>query len=402
MKGEKMKDNQAMGGTGIPEAHNSKDTVIIPQKEKNYIDTLYLSCNLQDHYNWTEIDGVKIDEHFRYEYQRRSLENLYLLGAKLLGTGNGYEWYQLPRYRIGLMDYAKAKRANQPNCVIQFEHDHIWKLDQDLTGLDLPFSQDRSKYMIKRIDITKTAQLETDYTLNHGYISPFRVDPLNPTRHENTVYLGSRKNGNVFRMYPKTIELLETKNYVKIAEYSAVFGTIENLYTFEHELHRNYLKESLGIDTLAELDKVWIASQSITSRIRIFPITDWNRKQINSNNRKRIEAMTLTPFIEFDRPEKKKYPRSYRAMVKRMRAELDAYLECEEGKEWESLPNYILLIYDLMEDRLDGKDLTVWVDDSERVKDIKKMRAKHKAMRDGQTNELEQEAERAFGKAQGK
>lgn len=396
-----MKNNQAMGGTGIPKAHNSKDSVIIPQKEINYIDTLYLSCNLQDHYAWTEIDGVHLDEHYRYFYQRKTLENIYLRGVKLLGEANGYEWYQLPNYRLGLMDYAKAKRSNQPNCVIQYEHDHLFGKDQALTGLDLPFKSDRSLYMIKRIDITKTAKLDTDYTVNHGYISPYRTDPLNPKRYGEeslTVYLGSRKSGNLFRIYNKTMELMQTKSYDKIAKYSAIFGTIQDLYQFEHELHRKYLKEVLGIDTLAELDRVWTASQSITSRIRIFPITDYNRKQIESNNRKRIKAMTLTPFTEYDRPERKRYKRSYKAMVRRMKSELDAYLVSEEGREWESLAGYVGLVYDLLEDRLDGKDLTIWVNDSDRKRDMDKMRAKHEAMRDGQTNELELEAIARFGK----
>ena len=339
-----------------------------------------------------------VDEYYRYLLQRSSFENLYLLGATLIGVANGYEWYQLPNYRVGLMDYQKSKRANQPNCVIQYEYGHLWRLPQNLDGLELPFKQDRTLYMIKRIDLTKTAKLDIDYTKGHGYISPYRTDPLNPTRHENTVYLGSRKGGNLFRMYPKTIELLDTKNYDKISKYSQYFGTIEGLYQFEHELHRKYLKDVLGIDTLAELDKVWEASQSIVSRIRIFPINDYNRKLIEQSNRKRVKAMILTPYKEFERPERKRYKRSYKAMVKRMKLELDSYLESEEGKEWESISNYMLLVYDLFEDRLDGKDLTMWIDDSERVKDLKEMNIKHQAMRDGETNVLEIEAQKHFGR----
>ncbi len=401
-----MKDSQSRAGTGIPQALNAKDTVIIPKKEYNYIDTLYLSCNLQDHYPKSGYEGndvVKFDEHLRYHYQRRFLESVYLFGVAPLGEGSGYEWYQLPNYRLGLMDYEKAKRANLPNCVIQYEHNHIFDLDHDLTGLDLPFTEDRELYMIKRIDITKTAKLDTDYTINHGYISPYRGDPLNPKRYGEdslTVYLGSRKGGNLFRIYNKTAELLDTKNYEKIALYSRLFGTIEGLYTFEHELHRKYLKEVLGIDRLSDLDKVWIASQSIVSRIRIFPITDHNRKLIEQNNRKRVEAMVLSPFVEYDRPERKRYKRSYKAMLKRMKAELEAYLQSEEGREWESLDGYILLIYDLLEDRMDGKDLTVYVNDSERVKELKEMHRRHQAMRDGQTDDLEREAAARFAPLQ--
>ena len=392
-----MKDIELRASADTPNAHNPKDNVIIPQKERNYIDTLYLSCNLQDHYTFTHIGSIELGEHLRYEYQRKTLENLYLLGMGTLGTANGYEWYQLPNYRIGIMEYAKAKRANQPNCIIQYEHDHLWELDQSLNGLDLPFTKDLTKYMIKRIDITKTAVIDTDYTIHHGYISPFRTDPLNHTRHENTVYLGSRKNGNVFRMYPKTKELMDTKSYDKIAKYSAYFGTIENLYTFEHELHRSYLKETLGIDTLSQLPKVWRASQNIVSKIRIFEYTDRNKKLLEQNNRKRIEAMILSPFVEYDRPEKKKYKRSYKAMVRRCRAEIDAYLRSEEGREEESVAFYAKLQFDLMHDVLDGSDIEFTVTDSDRKIEDDAMRAKWEAMKDGQTNELELEAQKRFG-----
>lgn len=393
-----MKANKSRASAGTLKAHNLKDSVIIPQFERNYIDTLYLSCNLQDHYTFTEIMGIEIDEHYRYLMQRRSLETLCLLGAGVIGLANGYEWYQLPNYRIGLMDYAKAKRSNQPNCVIQYEHSHIFHLDQNLTGLDLPFTLDRSKYMIKRIDLTKTARLDKDYTVNHGYISPFRTDPLNHTRHENTVYLGSRKNGNVFRMYPKTKELMDTKNYDKIALYSQYFGSIEDLYTFEHELHRSYLKETLGIDTLAELGRAWEASQSIVSKIRIFEYTDRNRKLLDQNNRKRIRAMVLTPFLEFDRPEKKKYKRSYKAMVKRCRSEIEAYLKSEEGRAEESMAFWAKLLFDLGHDVLDGKELEIVINDAVRKIEMDEMKKKHKAMREGQTNELEIEAKKRFGR----
>lgn len=383
-------------GAGTPEAPKHRDTVIIPEQERNYIDTLYLSTNLQDHYP-EEIMGAEIAEHLRYQIQRRSFEGLRLHGAKKLADASGYEWYQLENYRVGLMEYEKAKRANLPNCVIQYSHDHIFPLDQQLDGLDLPFSQDRNLYQIKRIDITKTARLDTDYTKYYGYISPFRSDPLCPARHENTVYLGSRRNGNVFRMYNKTLELMQTQNYEKIALYSQYFDTIKDLYTFEHELHRKYLKAELGIDTLAELDRVWTASQSITSKIRIFPITDSNQRKVKNKHYERIEAMRLTKFVEYKRPEKKKYARSYDAMVQRMRKELSAYLKCSEGQQ-EQIPLLAgKLLFDLFGDDLADKEIEILITETTRTLQMQEMRKKHKLMREKQTDDLYLEAEARFG-----
>jgi hypothetical protein len=391
MKGDKMKVNKSRASAATPKAHNIKDTVIIPEKERNYIDTLYLSCNIQDFG-----DTVKNHSTYNYYLMKEYLEKHYLEGSEYLGSSAGREWYKTDNFTLGLMEHDTAKKANQPNCIIQYDHSHIFPLDQNLTGIELPFTDDRSKYMIKRIDITKTLRIDTDYTVNHGYISPFKTDPLNHTRYENTVYLGSRKNGNVFRMYPKTKELMETKNYDKIALYSQYFGSIENLYTFEHELHRSYLKETLGIDTLAELGRVWEASQNIVSKIRIFEYNDKNKKLLRQNNRQRIKAMVLNDYVEYDRPEKKKYKRSYSAMIRRIKSEIDAYLD--SGETEDNLSFWVGLIYDLTYDvTKDGKELQIWVNDSDRAVDMGKMRAKWQLLRDNQTNELEKEATRLFG-----
>jgi len=367
------------------------DKRIIPQIERNYIDTLYLACNIQDFG-----DTAKNHSTYNYYLMKEYLEKHYLEGSEYLGNSAGREWYKTDNFTLGLMEHDTAKKANQPNCVIQYEHSHIFPLDQNLTGIELPFSDDRSKYMIKRIDITKTMKIDTDYTIEHGYLSPFKGHPLRPNRKENTVYLGSRRNGNVFRMYPKTIELLDTKNYQKIALYSQYFGDIENLYTFEHELHRSYLKETLGIDRFSQLERVWTASRNITSKIRIFKDTDQNRNLVKNRNYGRIKAMVLTDYVEYDRPIKKKYKRSYSAMIRRIKSEIDAYLD--SGEKEDDLSFWVGLIYDLTYDvTKDGKELQIWVKDSDRAAEMAKMRAKWQLARDNQTNELEKEAARFFG-----
>ena len=191
------------------------DNMIVSEKELNYIETLYLYANLED-FVTTEFshndhwigeptpDGKvitreEVDESYgvdKYNFMLGYVEDSILINSKELGESKGRRWYQLPNYRLGIMDYDKSKIANQPNVIIQYEQHYMFGLDRFLLDLELPFGGVCSDYMIKRIDITKIFKSKVDYTLNHNYISPYRnIGGYN--RHDNTVYLGSRKNGNV-------------------------------------------------------------------------------------------------------------------------------------------------------------------------------------------------------------
>ena len=381
------------------------DKTILPQKEKNYVDTLHLSCNIEDfiagspcHVIYeTPVTDYRIEGYYAYKTMLSYLFDTLLDGCENLGTANGRSWYKVEKYTLGIMDYDKAKTANQYNCVIQYNHSHIFPLNQNLDGLELPFDGSRSDYKIKRIDLTKTAKLSTDYTIEHGYISPYRSHPLRPNRKLNTVYLGKRENGNVFRMYPKTIELLENKDFQKIALYSEYFGDIENLYSFELELTRKYLKECLGIDTLADLPKVWEANKNIVGRIRFFKDTPKNRKLLEQNNSKRIKALVLTDYVDYDRVQKKAYKPSYAYLKERIEKDISKYLKAtKDEKETEF---YMRLVSDLMHGKdIDGKELTFYFENSDLTTEKAQMTAKYKLLRDNQTNELELEANRAFKK----
>jgi len=358
--------------------------------EKNYIDTLYLSTNLE--YFVTDDD---LHDAYKYVLMLSYISSSLLFDADCIGSSMGRDWYKLKNYTIGIMEYDKAKKSNQPNCVIQYDHSHIFSLNQQLDGLDLPFDGTFEDYMIKRIDITKTIKSPIDYTVGYGYLSPYRSSPLRPNRKDNTIYLGSRKNGNLFRMYPKTIELRETKNYKKIALYTSEFGDIEDLYTFEHELHRSYLKEDLGIDRLSELSKVWEASASIVCKILFFKDTDKNRKNVEHRNYKRIETVALTEYKEFERPTKKRYKRSYPALLKRLKKEIDSYLSSGEVENETAF--WLELVTDLTLDVAKGKDLEIALTDTDRVLEYSEMEKKHNFLRETDDYLLQEEAKKAFG-----
>lgn len=368
------------------------DKKIITQIEKNYVDTLHLYCNLEDF-----IDDKNQHETIKYFNMYKYIAGTMLITAEKQKDADGREWYGFDNYRLGIMEYDKAKIANQFNCVILYSHSHIFPLNKNLDGLDLPFDCSRLKYHIKRIDLTKTAKLSTDYTINHGYISPYRsVHPLRPNRSKNTVYLGNRKNGNVFRMYPKTIELKEKKDYAKIALYTEYFGDIENLYSFELELRREYLRDTLGILTLADLSKVWEANKNIVGRIRFFKDTPKNRKLLEQNNHKRIKALRLTEYVDYERVEKKKYKTSYSWHINFLKKEIRRYLDA--GLEANEINYYMRLFTDLT-DNLDinGKELTFNFENSDLVIDKAQMTAKYKLLRENQDNSLEIESKRHFG-----
>ena len=369
------------------------DKKIITEKELNYIETLYLYCNIEDFVSDSE------DNHSTYNYwiMKKWIEDTMLHAAKHIGTAKGREWYKFDNYRIGIMEYDTAKAANQFNCIIQYEQHHMFTLDHDLSSLDLPFGTDRTKYHIKRIDITKIAQHDENYTKNYGYISPYKTQDIV----NGTIYLGNRKNGNVFRMYDKTKELLtDTKDhpidYKKIELLSSYFGSIENLYTYELELHRSQLKGTLGIETLFDLSKVYAANKNIVGKIRFYRDNDRNRRLLRNRNNDRVSCRRLTDFVEYKRIAKKKYKPSFEYAVKQMIKAADGYLDRSELDPTNE--NYMKMINAFMSDRIDQdhKDMIITFEDTQLSDGMDKMRTKHKLMRDNQSNDLELQAKWAF------
>jgi len=73
----------------------------------------------------------------------------YIYSAEYIGEAKGRMWYRTENYRIGIMDYDLAKRANQFNVEIQYEQSHMFSLEPNLKGLDLPFDGELNQYHIK-------------------------------------------------------------------------------------------------------------------------------------------------------------------------------------------------------------------------------------------------------------
>ena len=374
---------------------------IITENELNYIETLYLYCNIQDFA--TEINFPKVDVRIPIEdiqsriVYRHTLAYYYdtlLSSAEYIGESNGRMWYKLPNYRLGIMEHDKAKKSNQYNIEIQYEQSHMFSLEPNLKGLDLPFGDELNKYHIKRVDISQIVKTKEDYLTHKKYISPYRVeDRITKNGKVETVYLGHRKNGNVFRMYNKTIELMTDNkdhpiDYKKIELFSKYFGDVEDLYTFELELHRKYIKKTFGIDTLEDLEKVYKVYNEIVGKIGIYEDNDRNRKLAKQNHRDRIKCLYFTEYKEFKRTTQKRYkPSKYYAIDKAVNAVETYSTAIGNLTEAEKI-----LILDEISSRLLNKDIEINIGSSS----YDEMKEKHETMRLNQSNDLEIEAKRAF------
>jgi len=388
---------------------------IVTQKELNYIETLYLYANLETFlsYKSTALDwligeevpntvnGYITPEQVRNMYDEEKylmmleyVQDTLLHSAKFLGSKGGRDWYELESYRLGIMPFGKAKKANQFNVEIQYKQSHMFSLGEKLKGLELPFGDELSKYHIRRIDISQIVKTPYDYLTNKKYISNYRVeDRITKNGIVETVYLGHRKNGNVFRMYNKSIELLtDTKDHPidhkKIELFSRYFGDVEDLYTFELELHRKYLKANYEIDTLDDLEKVYKVYHEIVGKIGIYDDNDANKALVNNNHRDRLELVHFTEYQEYKRINKKRYkPSKYYAIDKAVHA-IIGY-----EKSMGNLTNAEkLLIIDDIANKILDKDIDIHISESE----YDEMQKKHARLRVG-NDLLQSEANRAFG-----
>jgi len=390
---------------------------IISEKTLNYIETLYLYANLQDfllrdpnyikdarnNYLLDDVPDSHIVERESSMLYSENLGYIYdtlLHTAEFIGNSHGRMWYKLPNYRLGIMDYDLAKRSNQFNVEIQYTQAHLFSLDKELIGLELPFDGTLKDYKIKRIDVTQIVKTSEDYLTNHAFISPYRtIDRFSKSGKTETIYLGHRKSGNVFRMYNKTIELkVDTKdkpiNYKKIDLFSKYFGDIEDLYTFELEMHRKYLKPTFGIDTLEDLPRVYKAHKDIVGKIKIYEDNDHNKKLIEQKNHDRVESLYLVEYEELKRVEKKRYKTSKMYMIDKAVTAYNRYeASCDNPISTEGR---LSIVSEILSRIVDVKDITISIEDSAYTKSITDMREKHESMRVNQDDQLHKEAVRAF------
>ena len=389
---------------------------IVTEKTLNYIETLYLYANLQDFityestaYDWLlgeeksngQCIGIKdLESMYEFDKYKRMMDYVYdtlLSSAEFLGHSKGRDWYKFPNYRLGIMDYDLSKRSNQFNIEIQYSQAHMFSLKPMLEDLDLPFDGSFSQYSIKRIDVSQIVKTPIDYLTNYNYISPYRaIDRFSKNGKTETIYLGHRRSGNVFRMYNKTIEL-KTDNkehpidFSKIDLFGQYFGDIENLYTFELELHRKYIKPTFGIDTLEDLEKVYKAYREIVGKIRIYEDNDKNKIHIKNKHHNRIKNLfQFVEYKEFKRLKSKKYKPSEQFLVKKT---IDMFTKYEKSLP-EPLQEHqrIIVVEKILSGIFKAPDISIGLNDYEKDDFDNKI----EFLRDNQDDQLFKDANRIF------
>ena len=279
-----------------------------------HCDTLYLyyKCSHAE-YNFALYEGGFSEETF-------------------IGYSKGYDWHDVGIARIGIMDYDKAIKSNTYPIVIQYNATYLMTID--LKDLKLFFGQNLEQYIIKRIDYAYTFNIENggfDY-INDLCVSPyFRKQSLiiGSDRKIETLYLGLRRTGKVFRLYNKSKELTDKNNHEKKQILFHHFGTLENLFVYEIELHRKYLRDRCGVNSLADLDKVASIVYTLFSSLQFCDDTEENRKNIINKNYERI--IFNKPFVNVDFSDKfeflpvKKYEKSKDFLITTLHGIINQY-----------------------------------------------------------------------------
>lgn len=251
-----------------------------------HVDTLYL------YYKCT---------HSEY---REALHNGGFADVPMIGYGQGYDWYDFGIARIGVMDYDKAKIANTYSIVIQYNAVYLMTIILD--DLKLFFSSDLTHYIIKRIDYSytfNTAENHFDYINDLCVSRYFRKQSviIGSDRKIETLYLGLRRTGKVFRLYNKSKELTDKNNHEKKQILFHHFGTLDNLFVYEIELHRKYLRDRCGVNSLADLDKVALIVYTLFSSLQFCTDNESNRKNLVNKHYDRINFNV--PFADNSKTE---------------------------------------------------------------------------------------------------
>jgi len=312
-----------------------------------------------------------------------------------LSVAAGYTFFKNEKNgdRVGVCSADYAKKINSYPVIYQYSKENCHS--QNFSTYSRYISLNACR--VKRVDYAVTFMCSFN-PLSYSSISPFRSQYVisSPMSGIETVYLGSRKTGKVFRAYNKTKELDDTQNFKGIEHYGTYFNTYKNLYTFELELHRKYLVNRFGDITFASLNNVEEFAYDIISSVIFFPHTDQNISLYKNRHYDCIQDKFILDLEErfYVTAYKKSNDKpSFDFLRDRIYKIIENYLKVAEI---DNLDFFYMSLFNSISAKDISQDLEFIIEPSLLSKDIKKLRKKIDNERNGQTNELYLEAKKAF------
>lgn len=278
--------------------------VKMDSKKTLHIDTLYLSYNC-DFEAYLEALDIIADKPLAY-YR------------------DGRHFYDFGYARVGHLDWEICQKSNNYPFVVEYNFEYLYQTDllSDWKQIELPFGDCFfEQYLIKRIDYNITFQEKDCELLQKIFVSPYFQKPwlsLDGSYNTETVNLGYRKTGKGFRLYNKTKELSDKKNFIKCDMLRNTFGSLDNLYSLEVEILRKYiLSRTDSKGRLCDFEAVVELAKHLLGSIKYCDWTEKNLKLMRSKNYNKITFDYIEKYVgDIEFKSVKKYQKSTDGLLK--------------------------------------------------------------------------------------
>lgn len=278
-------------------------------KKTLHIDTLYLSYNCD------------------FEAYLEALE--IIADKDLAFYRDGRHFYDFGYARVGHLDWEICQKSNNYPFVVEYNFEYLYQTDllSDWQQIELPFGDILfddclfEDYLIKRIDYNITFQMEDCELLQKIFVSPYFQKPwlsLDGSYNTETVNLGYRKTGKGFRLYNKTKELSDKKNFIKCDMLRNTFGSLDNLYSLEVEILRKYILQRTDCKgRLCDFEKVVELAKHLLGSIKYCDWTEKNLKLMRSKNYNKITFDFIAKYVgDIEFTPVKKYTKTTDGLLK--------------------------------------------------------------------------------------
>lgn len=257
-----------------------------------HIDTLYLSYNCDFSAYLEALEIIAEKKHLYYR--------------------DGRQFYDFGYARVGWLDWEICQKSKNYPFVIEYNFEYLYQNDliNNIDSISLPFHDDLSLdrfqdianiYLIKRLDYNCTFHTMHKDILQSLFVSKhFKKghDWWGTDREVETINLGMRRTGKTFRLYNKSKELSDKKNFIKSDMLKQVFGTKKNLYSLEVEVHRKYIISKLKNNgSLLYWHSVVDLCITLLGSVKYCKNTRKNLALIRSKNYDKIDFTYIHKFI---------------------------------------------------------------------------------------------------------